>query len=60
MPAKRKPPGTRVDTRPQRRQELHLVDVPQPAEFPAPPPGTLAPTKAWWEEFWKSAKGRSI
>lgn len=45
MPAKRKPPGTRVDTRPQRRQELHL-----------------APTKAWWEEFWKcnSAKGRSI
>lgn len=60
MPAKRKPPGTRVDTRPQRRQELHLVDAEPPTEFPAPPAGTLAATKAWWEEFWKSKQAASM
>lgn len=53
-PAKRKPPGTRVDNRPQRDRHLALADEADSPEIPPPPAGTLAATKAWWNEFWKS------
>lgn len=53
-PAKRKPPGARVDNRPQRDRHLAVADPAEVPEVPPPPAGTLAPTKKWWEEFWRS------
>lgn len=53
-PAKRKPPGARVDNRPQRDRHLAVAEPAEAPEVPLPPAGTLAPTKKWWDEFWRS------
>lgn len=61
MPAHRKPPGTRVDNRPQRDRSLAAVpDQADEPDIPAPPPGTLAPSKAWWADFWQSPQAKSM
>lgn len=54
MPANRKAPGSRVDNRPQRERHLAVAEPVDTPDIPPPPPGTLAPTKKWWDEFWRS------
>jgi len=61
MPAPRKRPGTRVDNRPQRQRHLEVAaDAAPVSTTPSPPAGTLAATKLWWDEFWKSPHAASM